>query len=397
MKKLFLVILISLKITGADNIIAQDYFIHSLSEARKRAKEENKFIFVDFSAVWCGPCKMMEKYIFPDSEVKDTLTSKFICVELLQGKNKATFSRYRIKSFPTFIIMDEEGNEIYRFSGASDKKAFLDRLNAMPNTETDLEKYDSLYIFNKKNIQFLNEYYIVLLKNKYKKKAKKIAKRILKLDKDWSKKSNMEIILRNLDVNKNYKYLLKHKQQFYDSFPPKIINEILFIRYFNTKSSKDYIDEYINIKQKKKDFNKLFNNDTSQYYLNRYFFYVLKDKEDLKLKQIYITSALKYLQKDSLIFRNKRFYNQIMQLIYKIKDTTQLIELEKAFEFQFSGNDEDVYIKYFDLWAFVNYKLDNKDKAVSNIKRANEISVKKTGKPFKSNLQLLISLDKNQK
>ena len=36
---------------------SQDYFYTSLSQAKKIAKEENKWLFVDFNAVWCGPCK----------------------------------------------------------------------------------------------------------------------------------------------------------------------------------------------------------------------------------------------------------------------------------------------------------------------------------------------------
>ena len=396
MKKITTFLILALLFTGADNIIAQDYFIHNFSEARKRAKEEDKLIFVDFSAVWCGPCKMMEKYIFPDSEVKEALTSKYICVALLQGKNKAIFSRYRIKSFPTFIIMDGEGNEIYRFSGATKKEDFLYRLKSVPEANPTIEKYDSLYASNKNNIQFLREYYKILKQRKYNKCAEKIAKRILKLDKDWLNKNNMNLIIENIDVDKYYKFVLKNKKIFCDSFSLDKVNDMFLMRYFDINGGGDIRHYYVDINRIKNDFKIIFG-EKRNFYVNRYLFIVLKDKEYYKLKQIYITSALKYLQKDSLIFRSKRFYNQIMQLLYKIKDNTQLMELEKAFEFQFSGNDEDVYTKYFDLWAFVNYKLDNKDKAVSNIKRANEISVKKSGKPFKSNLQLLISLDKNQK
>ncbi|MBT8233571.1 MAG: thioredoxin family protein [Bacteroidia bacterium] len=40
--------------------------------ALKRAKTEQKPIFLDYTAAWCGPCKRMEKEVFGDS-----ITAKF--------------------------------------------------------------------------------------------------------------------------------------------------------------------------------------------------------------------------------------------------------------------------------------------------------------------------------
>lgn len=35
----------------------------------RRAREENKIIFLDIYASWCGPCKMLKHNTFSDAEV----------------------------------------------------------------------------------------------------------------------------------------------------------------------------------------------------------------------------------------------------------------------------------------------------------------------------------------
>ena len=36
---------------------------------------------IDFSATWCGPCKMMAEKILPLQEVGEYINGKFICVK----------------------------------------------------------------------------------------------------------------------------------------------------------------------------------------------------------------------------------------------------------------------------------------------------------------------------
>ena len=38
-------------------------------QIKQKAKQENKYIFIDAYTTWCGPCKMMDEYVYAnDSE-----------------------------------------------------------------------------------------------------------------------------------------------------------------------------------------------------------------------------------------------------------------------------------------------------------------------------------------
>ena len=43
----------------------------SWEQVLTKAKTENKFIFVDCYATWCGPCKVMDKDVYPNDTVGD--------------------------------------------------------------------------------------------------------------------------------------------------------------------------------------------------------------------------------------------------------------------------------------------------------------------------------------
>jgi thioredoxin 1 len=74
-------------------------------------------VVVDFSAAWCGPCKMIAP-AFDDlsNEYPDCF---FVKVDVDQVK--AIAKRYEIMSMPTFILF-RNGKVVERFSGASIEK-----------------------------------------------------------------------------------------------------------------------------------------------------------------------------------------------------------------------------------------------------------------------------------
>lgn len=90
------------------------------------AKQENKVIFVDVYARWCGPCKVMEKEVFTDAEVATVYNENFINIKIDgdRPEGNAFMKKYDIRSYPSYLFIDASGEVIDRRSGMMSSPQF---------------------------------------------------------------------------------------------------------------------------------------------------------------------------------------------------------------------------------------------------------------------------------
>lgn len=82
---------------------------------------KDKTVLVDFTAVWCAPCKKMAPVI--DSLIK-THGSQFILMKVDGGIQTDICKELKIEGFPTFIIY-KKGKEVWRKEGLLEKRVLV--------------------------------------------------------------------------------------------------------------------------------------------------------------------------------------------------------------------------------------------------------------------------------
>jgi thioredoxin len=75
--------------------------------------QSDTLVLVDFSAEWCGPCKMMTPIL---KELKQVVGEQIIILKVDVDKNPAVAAHYQIQGIPTLIIFSQ-GNIKWRQSG----------------------------------------------------------------------------------------------------------------------------------------------------------------------------------------------------------------------------------------------------------------------------------------
>jgi len=103
------------------------------AESLRRARAEKKPLMVDTYAVWCGPCKQLDRMTFADPEVGAWARANVIAVKIdaEKGEGRRVSQRYAVRAFPTILFLDASGNEIDRLSGAYPPADFMKAADAI--------------------------------------------------------------------------------------------------------------------------------------------------------------------------------------------------------------------------------------------------------------------------
>lgn len=98
------------------------------NEALQLASKENKLVFLDIYATWCGPCRKLKANTFSNEEVGTFYNSKFINVsidgESAEGSELA--KKFQIRGYPTLLFVNSKGEIVSGTSGYHNPKEIIE-------------------------------------------------------------------------------------------------------------------------------------------------------------------------------------------------------------------------------------------------------------------------------
>lgn len=146
---------------GDDGIV---FFNGTFEQALAKAKAEQKLIFMDCYASWCGPCRSMEKNVFTQKKVGDYFNHHFISMKCNMEKDdtgRALKRRFDVVSYPTLLFITPDGFASARrlgFTSADSLLAFAAQVQSK-----GFKSDEKSFAEGRRDIPFLHKYISTLL------------------------------------------------------------------------------------------------------------------------------------------------------------------------------------------------------------------------------------------
>jgi thiol-disulfide isomerase/thioredoxin len=108
-------------------------------EILAQAGRENKLVFLDCYASWCGPCKWMAANAFVDPAVSAFFNAHFVNakIDMEEGEGPELSSQFGIEAYPTLIFVDASGKAVETAVGAKTAEALLELGKRMAPDQVD--------------------------------------------------------------------------------------------------------------------------------------------------------------------------------------------------------------------------------------------------------------------
>ncbi len=380
----FLLLLISTALFSQDGI---KFGKQSFAQTLEQAKKENKLIFLDAFASWCGPCKLLDKNVFPKKEVGDYFNANFLNlhIDMEKGEGIEIAKKYSIYSYPTLLFIDGDGKVVYKAAGYMSPQELIGIAKEAVNPENTLENKIAKFEAGEKDPEFL----MGLIKNTYSSDfslAQKVATRYFQTRKDatYSKEeAGMLLFFTKTIDDELYKIFTAKKAELSTQIPESYLVEYDKQLKLNTvlQKSFDANTQSINESTFLAEGTKIYGEKEAKQLLNKInmdLFFNQKKYDD------YAKSALNYYQnpKD---FATDELNNVAWNFYLYVTDKTLLT---KVTQLCLEGIKKEENSQNTDTLANIYYKLGDNKNAKLWAKKSIEIA-KAKGDEYASTEELL--------
>ncbi|HEV8504585.1 MAG TPA: thioredoxin family protein [Chitinophagaceae bacterium] len=104
---------------GVDDKNGIHFLENKWSEAIKNGATEKKYIFLEFYASWCSPCRQLRRTTFQNKEVAAFFNQTFVNVALdvEKGDGATLAESMNVQAIPTLLILSPNGKPVLKRVG----------------------------------------------------------------------------------------------------------------------------------------------------------------------------------------------------------------------------------------------------------------------------------------
>jgi thiol-disulfide isomerase/thioredoxin len=171
-----------------------EFFQGTWAEAQEKAKSEEKLIFVDAFASWCGPCKRMAANVFPQEKVGSFFNANFVNlkIDMEKPENSEFAGKYPVSAYPTLLFIDANGKIVQKAVGAKDADQLLEFAQKVLGRADKSADYEKQYVEGNRDPKFLLDYVRAL--NAAGKPSLKITNEYLATQQDLTSDFNLQFL-----------------------------------------------------------------------------------------------------------------------------------------------------------------------------------------------------------
>jgi len=118
---------------------AQIKWSTNFETAKAIAASENKLLLIDFTAVWCGPCRAMDKSLWVSEQLNDLNNYVIpVKVDIDYAENRNLALNFDVNSIPRVILVTPWEDKVWDQLGYRGPDLYLEALTSLPGNITSI-------------------------------------------------------------------------------------------------------------------------------------------------------------------------------------------------------------------------------------------------------------------